>query len=519
MTPPNDLKPLQQSSSVMQQHAMLIAVAVIIITLLSVWFLPALLAPNKTATLSTTGEVNNQPTPTVTSSFSNENDTDQTIEQAVVAKPNSAEQAVQRQLAQQLLAKALKQQQQLRQAKAEDWSKEAMQKIAEQLVIGDGNYAIQQFEQAIANYQQAVDSSSVLLQQFPQQLQHFLQRGYQAIDEGQQQQALDAFNIAKSIESDNQSAIEGFLRAQVLEQTWQRYQAGISILQTVNPDLKAAQQQFSKAVAIDPKFSKAANALQAVQQQLKQQQLQSVLSDAYNALLAKHYEQAIGKFNQALQLEPQHPAALEGLSQSQAEQSKVSSQQKLIDAQNAEASEQWQLSLTLYQQLLAGNPQHEQAKFGQLRSQVRWQLHQQLERYNQQPLQLTLKKNYAAAQNSYQEALLILENNSSKNPALKNQVSNLVLTKQAALLKQRLKWAKTNKQLTLESDGLTNVKIQAYGSLPQDLGFFTNKELQLLPGRYTITGIRSGYRDHRQSLVIADQKSLSLVIVCTESIR
>ena len=533
MPSPQELKPLPQSSSVVHQHATLIAVLVIIITLLAAWLLPILLNPNNPSTTDNASDSR-----LVTNSITNTPTTSISAPPSVSSEPDipesslsNAEQALQRQLAQQLLAKALQQNQQLQQAKATDWAKGNMQQLSDRLAGGDQAYSQQLFKQAVNDYQQAVDIGTKLIEQLPEQLKYFLQLGYEALDTGQQEPALDAFDIAKSIDSTDQQAIEGYLRAQVLEQVFEQYSLGQAELSALEGNLITAREYFQKALAIDPKFTKASAALTAVQKEIEQQQLQSTLSKAYSALLEKRYPSAIYLFNKALSIVPNHPAAVQGLSQSEAEQFTASTSQKLVRAQQAEHNEQWDLALSLYNQLLAGNNQHQQAKFGQLRSKARWQLHQQLENFNRQPLQLTLKKQYDLAQNAYAEALLILENetNAASSGDSSNSDSSIssgstknpspTLEKQVKLLKSQLQWSQTKRPLTLQSDGLTQVQIQAYGSPVQKLGPFSSKTLMLKPGRYTITGIRQGFRDDRQSLVIANQANLMATVICSESIR
>jgi len=53
--------------------------------------------------------------------------------------------------------------------------------------------------------------------------------------------------------------------------------------------------------------------------------------------------------------------------------------------------------------------------------------------------------------------------------------------------------------VTLRSDNLTAVTVYRVG----ELGNFTERALQLKPGRYVVVGTRSGYRDVRRELNVA----------------
>jgi len=59
--------------------------------------------------------------------------------------------------------------------------------------------------------------------------------------------------------------------------------------------------------------------------------------------------------------------------------------------------------------------------------------------------------------------------------------------------------ASTPVSVTLRSDNLTAVTVYRVG----ELGNFTERALQLKPGRYVVVGTRSGYRDVRRELNVA----------------
>ena len=52
--------------------------------------------------------------------------------------------------------------------------------------------------------------------------------------------------------------------------------------------------------------------------------------------------------------------------------------------------------------------------------------------------------------------------------------------------------------VVLESDSQTLLSLSGVGAL----GSFAHRELELLPGKYTLTGSRDGYRDVRRELVV-----------------
>ena len=69
--------------------------------------------------------------------------------------------------------------------------------------------------------------------------------------------------------------------------------------------------------------------------------------------------------------------------------------------------------------------------------------------------------------------------------------------------------------LALESDNATEVAIQRVGFF----GAFDRREVTLKPGKYTVTGKRSGFRDVRREITVAPgQGDQTIVIRCLEPI-
>jgi hypothetical protein len=75
--------------------------------------------------------------------------------------------------------------------------------------------------------------------------------------------------------------------------------------------------------------------------------------------------------------------------------------------------------------------------------------------------------------------------------------------------------AETPLRVALASDNLTEVTIYRVGRL----GAFERKDMELLPGRYTVVGVRPGYRDVRRELTLLPGNAApTLVIRCEEPI-
>ena len=73
------------------------------------------------------------------------------------------------------------------------------------------------------------------------------------------------------------------------------------------------------------------------------------------------------------------------------------------------------------------------------------------------------------------------------------------LRRQIVALESALLAAETPVRVALSSDNLTDVVVYRVTRL----GVFEQREMELLPGRYTVVGKRAGFRDVRREVVVA----------------
>ena len=70
--------------------------------------------------------------------------------------------------------------------------------------------------------------------------------------------------------------------------------------------------------------------------------------------------------------------------------------------------------------------------------------------------------------------------------------------------------------MTISSDGKTHITVRKHAAL----GKVTEQTVYLIPGRYTIVGERSGFRDVREDLIIIAGRPIpEVTIASTERIR
>ena len=82
------------------------------------------------------------------------------------------------------------------------------------------------------------------------------------------------------------------------------------------------------------------------------------------------------------------------------------------------------------------------------------------------------------------------------------------LTRRITALERLVTLAQTPVIVTIESDNFTQIAVYKVGKL----GRFSQHELKLRPGTYTVVGARDGYQDVRQKIVVkAGQQALRVI--------
>ena len=155
-------------------------------------------------------------------------------------------------------------------------------------------------------------------------------------------------------------------------------------------------------------------------------------------------------------------------------------------AEAAEAREDWKSAGLEYEAALKLDPQVGFAVEGRARAEPRAELDERLSGYLQRPERLS-------AEGVAREAERTLERAEEAEPAGPR------LREQRAALERLLREARTPVEVSLVSDGLTEVVVQRFGAL----GTFRDKKVALRPGSYVVLGRRRGYRDTRKTLVVS----------------
>jgi tetratricopeptide (TPR) repeat protein len=169
----------------------------------------------------------------------------------------------------------------------------------------------------------------------------------------------------------------------------------------------------------------------------------------------------------------------------------------------AEAREDWRGALAEYDAALKLEPQIAFAQQGRTRSLPRAVLDETLAGYLQRPERLS-------ADAVAREAEGVLDRAREAGPAGPR------LQQQMARLERLVQEARTPVDVRLVSDGLTEISVLRVGTIGTFRG---EKKVALRPGSYVVLGRRQGYRDSRQTILVAPAQSPPPVEVrCREAL-
>jgi hypothetical protein len=168
-----------------------------------------------------------------------------------------------------------------------------------------------------------------------------------------------------------------------------------------------------------------------------------------------------------------------------------------------EAREDWRAARQEYETALAIDPHLTFALEGRERSMKRAALDEAIDFHLRRPDRL-----FAPAVGREVEALL--------ERARGVQPTGPALQARIAALESALVRAHTKVAVVIESDGLTQLTLSRVGPL----GALTQRRLELVPGSYTVTGSRRGYRDvRRQFEVTPGAPGPTVSLRCEEKLR
>lgn len=380
------------------------------------------------------------------------------------------------------------------------WATEAFAAARTAGQEADQQFAVGDYTTARATWDAAAAQLAELEQQRPRALQEALDRGQSSLPQGRTAEAREAFELALAIEPEHVAARAGIERAGRLDQAFVTLDAALRDERAGRLD--AAERGFRQALALDTAVPGASAGLARLAARRSGDAYAAAMSRGLTHLAAGRTEPARVAFRDALALRPGSQEAQDAIAT--LEQGQRASALQLLEARarSAEGEERWDAALAAWREALTLAPGLAAAREGIARSEARAELQRRIDALIQKPERLWDPAGRAAARAELATAA------ATGNPRQRLAASARELARLAAA-------AATPLRLRLESDGLTSVVIYRVGQY----GTFAQRDVELLPGRYTVVGTRSGFRDVRMEVVLQPGSAPSaLVIRCEEPI-
>ncbi len=366
-------------------------------------------------------------------------------------------------------------------------------RAAQRYAVGDYALATREWEAASAKL-------AALEKELPQVLKDTVQRGQEALAQAKTGAARDAFGLALAMQPGHPPAKAGLARADRLDQALAVVDRALT--QEQGGRLAEAEAGFRKALAIDSATPGAQAGIGRITARRNADAYSTAMSRGLADAAAGRNDQARAAFRQALTLRPGSREASDAIAALEQGQRASALELLAARARTAEGDERWDEALAAWREAAKLEPSLESAREGIARTAPRAELQSRIDALIAKPEQLWNPEGRAAARS------LLATAAAAGNPRERLAASARELDRLAIA-------AQSPVPLRLESDGQTQVTIYRIGQY----GTFSTREVQLLPGRYTVVGTRTGFRDVRREVVLSPGAAPSAVVVkCEEPI-
>jgi tetratricopeptide (TPR) repeat protein len=413
---------------------------------------------------------------------------------------SDAQLARQRKAAQEILAELLDEQFLLEELQVVRWAAEefsAAQALAES---ADEQYRQQQFLEATASYQAALEAMLAISSTADEVFESQLQAGLDALGSDQAETALTALELALVLQPDHEAALQAQARAQMLAPLLALMQEATAAREL--GELDSAQELLQQAHRMDPQHSGAEAQLHSIEREIARRNFNRAMTLGYQALDDVRYDEAERQFLKARSILPAAEETESALQQTRSARTSAQIEAFRRRAVDAEGRESWKQALQAYQEILSIDDTVVFARAGLIRSQTHARLDKNMRAAIAQPERLGDDAIYRNTRALYEQALGLQQ----KGPLLRKQLEQL---------EELLRLALIPIPVLLHSDEMTEVTVYKVARL----GVFKRHQLSLKPGTYTAVGVRSGYRDVRLQFSVGhNQEIRTIEIACTEPI-
>jgi tetratricopeptide (TPR) repeat protein len=388
----------------------------------------------------------------------------------------------------------------LEQRTAGAWAGETFARGKQALADADAAADRRDYDAALALLKGADRDLRTVEQSVAGRLREALAAGSSALAAGDGDSARRQFELALQIEPANAVAKRALQRVASLGEVRKLLAEAAELERT--GQAAAAQAAYRKALQIDGDTVEARDALVRLEGEATGRAFGAAVAEALAAASRKDYAGARAAYERAARIRPGANEVREGLEQIERALGDRSITAHLDAAARAEREERWSDALTEYRAALKVDPNLLAAQQGVERAEPRAMLDAELDAYLEKPEKVFASDVRGAARATIARAAAVPD-------------PGPVLVRKSRDLQQLVAAAETPVRIAIASDNQTDVTIYRVGRL----GTFEHKDMELLPGRYTVVGTRSGFRDVRRELtLVPGREPPAVVIRCEERI-
>jgi len=326
-----------------------------------------------------------------------------------------------------------------------------------------------------------------------------MEEGARALDTGDGARAREKFALALKINPAGKGARQGLARAEKVEAVARFMASGKG--HEDQGKLAFALADYQEAKKLDPESAQAGQSFERVKDRIAGEEFQRLMSSGFEALHREDYQGSRDAFLKARALRPGSREVEDALVQVDQTMRLARIRELQGEALAAEGSEDWERALEAYRGVLEKDPRALFAVEGRERCLRNLRLTKRVAFYLDKPEVLESDQYLEQAEQLLAEAA----KGNPGGPRLREHLERL---------DHLVGIAKTPLPVTLESDNLTEVVVYKVGKL----GTFQTKELFLRPGSYTVVGMRTGYKDVRQKVLVKPGQRMQVTVICRERI-
>lgn len=345
------------------------------------------------------------------------------------------------------------------------------------------------------------DSAYAALGRAQQALQSYvdenLRKAMEAINEGNKEAALAAFQAALEKDPANELAQQGLKRAEVADRVHALLRQGSSL--EAEKDYARAKESFAKAFELDA-FSAVAQQGKARNERLqKESEFNGALTEATTYRTHAVWPKAIAAYERALKVYPDKEEVKKALKETRETAHAEAVKLALAKAGDFENRMEWEQARSAYNEAMELDGKIEEAKEGYFRT---GRMIRALMQYNKLVDVAEVHVQHA----EFQQAIR------SFNEAMAIKPSYLALTDRVSQLREVLNAQSKPVEVTFQSDGESWVSINNY----RMLGKIKATTLKMLPGDYEIISRRKGFQDVMLVLQVRNGTTPPVVrVACT----